>query len=219
MWEFNPWWSILSFSFLNPVMSLCSSSSSSSANLQVSDLPYIPTKEQPHLLLRSIMIPSSLPSSLLRDLVAMSGPSFLLFGLVSFVNMLVGFIPPLILKSIVEFVDEDDEDMKLGWTLILLIFLPSLISTFLSSQFSRGVYQISSKTRSYLILRILDQILSLPSYLLNKVNKNDKELRDLSTLITVDSQKVGDYICHMNDIWIIPIQVFFINLLVCFFNY
>jgi len=58
--------------------------------------------------------------------------------------------------------------------------------------------------------------LSLPSYLLNKENKNDKESRDLSTLITVDAQKVGDYICHMNDIWIIPIQVF-INL--CFCNF
>ncbi|KAH7939131.1 hypothetical protein HPB52_007142 [Rhipicephalus sanguineus] len=139
-----------------------------------------------------------------RPIVSMTGimtPLFRTFwleltlvALVKLVSSVLTFVSPLILDS--------DDPLWRGLLFAFTMFFSAMLESILNGQYDYRIYVISMRMRSAMINAIYKKALALSS-----VARGQYTTGEIVNLMSVDTQRVMDYIQVFNLIWITPLQI------------
>lgn len=124
-----------------------------------------------------------------------------LVALVKLVSSVLTFVSPLILDMLIAFVSSDDPLWR-GLLFAFTMFFSAMLESILNGQYDYRIYVISMRMRSAMINAIYKKALALSS-----VARGQYTTGEIVNLMSVDTQRVMDYIQVYNLIWITPLQI------------
>ncbi|KAK8778644.1 hypothetical protein V5799_020015 [Amblyomma americanum] len=124
-----------------------------------------------------------------------------LVALVKLVSSILTFVSPLILDMLIAFVSSNDP-MWRGLLFAFTMFFSAMLESILNGQYDYRIYVISMRMRSAMINAIYQKALVLSS-----VARGQFTTGEIVNLMSVDTQRVMDYIQVFNLIWITPLQI------------
>ncbi|KAL1477414.1 hypothetical protein MTO96_017487, partial [Rhipicephalus appendiculatus] len=124
-----------------------------------------------------------------------------LVALVKLVSSVLTFVSPLILDMLIAFVSSDDPLWR-GLLFAFTMFFSAMLESILNGQYDYRIYVISMRMRSAMINAIYKKALALSS-----VARGQYTTGEIVNLMSVDTQRVMDYIQVFNLIWITPLQI------------
>ncbi|KAK8766469.1 hypothetical protein V5799_006750 [Amblyomma americanum] len=124
-----------------------------------------------------------------------------LVALVKLVASVLTFVGPLVLDMLIAFVSSNDPLWR-GLLFAFTMFFSAMLESILNGQYDYRIYVISMRMRSAIINAIYKKALVLSS-----VARGEYTTGEIVTLMSVDTQRVMDYIQVFNLIWITPLQI------------
>ncbi|XP_075738557.1 multidrug resistance-associated protein 1 isoform X3 [Rhipicephalus microplus] len=124
-----------------------------------------------------------------------------LVALVKLVSSVLTFVSPLVLDMLIAFVSSDDPLWR-GLLFAFTMFFSAMLESILNGQYDYRIYVISMRMRSAMINAIYKKALALSS-----VARGQYTTGEIVNLMSVDTQRVMDYIQVYNLIWITPLQI------------
>lgn len=152
------------------------------------------------------------------------GSAFLFGVILQFSHDLLMFIPPQILRLLIQFVDSstnatqsddideayDDslfvvsrrEPMWRGIFYAVLLFIVAIVQTILSGQFNQRLSVVALRIRTAIIGVIYRKAL-----ILSNSAKKETDTGEIVNLMAVDAQCFMDLLIYVNSIWSAPLQI------------
>lgn len=150
------------------------------------------------------------------------GSAFLFGVILQFSHDLLMFVPPQILRLLIQFVDSaatttqsndtvevDDyifvdrrEPLWRGIFYAILLFIVAIIQTILSGQFNQRLSVVALRIRTALIGVIYRKALNL-----SNSAKKETATGNIVNLMAVDAQCFMDLLIYVNSIWSAPLQI------------
>lgn len=148
------------------------------------------------------------------------GSAFLFAVILQFSHDLLMFVPPQILRLLIQFVDSstnvtqsddyvDDtlfisrrEPLWRGIFYAILLFIVAIIQTILSGQFNQRLSVVALRIRTALIGVIYRKAL-----ILSNSAKKETATGEIVNLMAVDAQCFMDLLIYVNSIWSAPLQI------------
>ncbi|GFR29928.1 multidrug resistance-associated protein 1 [Trichonephila clavata] len=122
-------------------------------------------------------------------------------GLLKLGASVITFVNPIILDELIAFVGSNDPYWK-GFIFAAGMFLAALIESFLSGQYEYQIYVIAMRIRSCIISVVYKKALVLS----NSARKNFT-VGEVVNLMSVDTQRMMDYVQMVNLLWAAPLQI------------
>ncbi|XP_059476483.1 multidrug resistance-associated protein 1 isoform X3 [Neocloeon triangulifer] len=129
------------------------------------------------------------------------GPIFLLGSFMKFLQDLLGFVNPQLLKLLINFV-EQDEPLWRGMTYAVLMFVTASLQTIILSQYFNRMFIVGLRVRTALISTIYRKALRLS----NSARK-ESTVGEIVNLMSVDAQRFMDLTAYLNMLWSAPLQI------------
>lgn len=130
----------------------------------------------------------------------------LVFGLFKLLQDLLLFVPPLILREIIKYVDHADagrsQPLWKGIVFALLLFLVASIQTILLGQYFHRMFEIGLRIRTSLINAIYRKALALSS-----MARKLTTVGEIVNLMAVDVQRFVEIMPEINYVWSAPLQM------------
>ncbi|CAL1297889.1 unnamed protein product [Larinioides sclopetarius] len=139
--------------------------------------------------------------SILKPIIKTFGWELFISGLLKLGASVITFVNPLILDELIAFVGSNDPYWK-GFVYACGMFLAALIESFLSGQYEYRIYVIAMRIRSCIISVVYKKALVLS----NSARKNFT-VGEVVNLMSVDTQRVMDYVQMVNLLWSAPLQI------------
>ncbi|XP_077529739.1 multidrug resistance-associated protein 1-like [Haemaphysalis longicornis] len=124
-----------------------------------------------------------------------------LVAFVKLVSSVLTFVNPLILDLLIGFVSSNDP-MWRGLLFAFTMFFSAMLESILNGQYDYRIYVISMRMRSAMINAIYKKALALSA-----VARGCYTTGEIVNVMSVDTQRVMDYIQIYNLIWITPLQI------------
>ncbi|XP_058792373.1 multidrug resistance-associated protein 1 isoform X4 [Phymastichus coffea] len=140
-------------------------------------------------------------ASVLLPLCKAFGPIFLFGVMLKFVQDIMVFISPQILKLLIQFVKNDEPIWK-GFFYAVLLFLTAVIQTLVLSQYFHRMFLVGLRMRTALIAAIYRKALRMS----NSARK-ESTVGEIVNLMSVDAQRFMDVTAYINMIWSAPLQI------------
>ncbi|GFY69160.1 multidrug resistance-associated protein 1 [Trichonephila inaurata madagascariensis] len=122
-------------------------------------------------------------------------------GLLKLGASVITFVNPIILDELIAFVGSNDPYWK-GFIFAAGMFFAALIESFLSGQYEYRIYVIATRIRSCIISVVYKKALVLS----NSARKNFT-VGEVVNLMSVDTQRMMDYVQMVNLLWSAPLQI------------
>ncbi|GBM92933.1 Canalicular multispecific organic anion transporter 2 [Araneus ventricosus] len=139
--------------------------------------------------------------SILKPILKTFGWELFFSGILKLGASVITFVNPLILDELIAFVGSNDPFWK-GFVYATGMFLAALIESFLSGQYEYRIYVIAMRIRSCIISVVYKKALVLS----NSARKNFT-VGEVVNLMSVDTQRVMDYVQMANLLWSAPLQI------------
>ncbi|KAJ8673709.1 hypothetical protein QAD02_004971 [Eretmocerus hayati] len=147
-------------------------------------------------------------ASVLPPLCKAFGPIFMFGVMLKFVQDIMTFISPQILKLLIDFTCADPvkcgerEPMWKGYLYAILLFITAVVQTFVLSQYFHRMFVVGLRMRTALIAAIYRKALRMS----NSARK-ESTVGEIVNLMSVDAQRFMDVTAYVNMIWSAPLQI------------
>lgn len=151
-----------------------------------------------------ILEPRSLVSrnSLIKSLLASFGSTFFWLGVLRFLNDCLSFSGPLLLNQLVQFVEIKESNLKDGVMYASLLFLSSLLGSFLNIHFTNMLNKFCLRIRTSLISLIYRKAVLIK---LNELNKYS--VGQIVNYMSIDNDSVVNAFPSFHSFWSLPFQL------------
>ncbi|GIZ02574.1 multidrug resistance-associated protein 1, partial [Caerostris extrusa] len=122
-------------------------------------------------------------------------------GLLKFGASVITFANPIILDALIAFVGSNDPYWK-GFVFASGMFFAAMIESFLSGQYEYRIYTTAMRIRSCIISVVYKKAL-----VLSNSSKKNFTVGEVVNLMSVDTQRVMDYVQMVNLLWAAPLQI------------
>ncbi|GFQ80003.1 multidrug resistance-associated protein 1 [Trichonephila clavata] len=139
--------------------------------------------------------------SIFTPIVKTFGLELFGIGLLKLGASVITFVNPIILDELIAFVGSSDPYWK-GFIFAAGMFFAALIESFLSGQYEYRIYVIATRIRSCIISVVYKKALVLS----NSARKNFT-VGEVVNLMSVDTQRMMDYVQMVNLLWSAPLQI------------
>ncbi|XP_076672367.1 multidrug-Resistance like Protein 1 isoform X1 [Andrena cerasifolii] len=140
-------------------------------------------------------------SSILPPLCKAFGTTFLFGSVLKFVQDIMTFVSPQILKLLIRFTD-GQESMWKGYLYAVLLLVTAIFQTLILSQYFHRMFIVGLRVRTALIAAIYRKALRMS----NSARK-ETTLGEIVNLMSVDAQRFMDLTAYINMIWSAPLQI------------
>ncbi|XP_022645623.1 canalicular multispecific organic anion transporter 2-like isoform X2 [Varroa jacobsoni] len=139
--------------------------------------------------------------NILYPLLKTFGLPLLGTAVIKLVVSLITFVAPVILNSLITFVQTDEPAWK-GVFLATVMLSSLMAESLLNNQYEYRLYRISMQVRSAIIHAIYVKALTLSGYARGQYTTGE-----IVNLMSVDTQRIMDQVNMMNMLWSIPLQI------------
>ncbi|XP_076174831.1 multidrug-Resistance like Protein 1 isoform X2 [Ptiloglossa arizonensis] len=140
-------------------------------------------------------------SSVLPPLCKAFGATFLFGSLLKFVQDIMTFASPQILKLLIRFTEGHESSWK-GYLYAVLLLVTAIFQTLILSQYFHRMFLVGLRIRTALIAAIYRKALRMS----NSARK-ESTLGEIVNLMSVDAQRFMDLTAYINMIWSAPLQI------------
>nr|XP_029150836.1 ABC transporter C family member 13 isoform X4 [Arachis hypogaea] len=196
-------WDLMTFKFIAPVMNR-----GVVKQLDCEDLLQIPTNMAPsscHDIISSCwqaqLTNDASKPSLFRALCSAYGWSYLYLGLLKVINDCIGFVGPLLLNKLIQFLQKGSVTSD-GYLLAVSLGLTSIIKSFLDTQYSFHLAKLKLKLRSSIMTLIYDKCLHV-----NLAERSKFTNGEIQTFMSVDADRTVNLCNSFHDTWSLPLQI------------
>ncbi|XP_076628337.1 multidrug-Resistance like Protein 1 isoform X1 [Colletes latitarsis] len=140
-------------------------------------------------------------SSVLPPLCKAFGATFLFGALLKFIQDIMTFVSPQILKLLIKFI-EGHETIWKGYLYAVLLLVTAIFQTLILSQYFHRMFLVGLRVRTALIAAIYRKALRMS----NSARK-ESTLGEIVNLMSVDAQRFMDLTAYINMIWSAPLQI------------
>ncbi|CAL7934381.1 unnamed protein product [Xylocopa violacea] len=141
-------------------------------------------------------------SSILLPLCKAFGTTFLFGALLKFVQDVVIFSSPQILKLLIAFIDAGQEPMWKGYLYAVLLLVTATFQTLILSQYFHRMFLVGLRIRTALIAAIYRKALRM-----SNAARKESTVGEIVNLMSVDAQRFMDLTAYINMIWSAPLQI------------
>ncbi|CAD1468702.1 unnamed protein product, partial [Heterotrigona itama] len=139
--------------------------------------------------------------SVLPPLCKAFGATFLFGAALKFVQDIITFASPQILKLLIDFIDGHQSLWK-GYFYAVLLLLTAVFQTLVLSQYFHRMFLVGLRIRTALIAAIYRKALRIS----NSARK-ESTVGEIVNLMSVDAQRFMDLTAYINMIWSAPLQI------------
>lgn len=125
---------------------------------------------------------------------------FFVCALLKLVSTLVLFTSPIILNLLITFINSDEPIWK-GCLYALGLAASAFTQSMLNGQYEFLIFTLATNVRSSLISVIFQKSLKLST-----LGKKDYTTGDIVNLMSLDTQKIVEYLLIVNQLWAAPLQ-------------
>ncbi|OAD61579.1 Multidrug resistance-associated protein 1 [Eufriesea mexicana] len=140
-------------------------------------------------------------TSVLPPLCKAFGTTFLFGAVLKFVQDIITFASPQILKLLIKFI-EGHEPLWKGYFYAILLFVTAIFQTLILSQYFHRMFLVGLRIRTALIAAIYRKALRMS----NSARK-ESTVGEIVNLMSVDAQRFMDLTAYINMIWSAPLQI------------
>nr|QBM06364.1 ATP-binding cassette sub-family C member 7 [Daphnia magna] len=140
--------------------------------------------------------------SVVRSLRNCFGSSFYLVGLLKFTGDALGFVGPLVLSALVQFIDNKTEPMLFGYLCAAALCLASFTAALCNVHFNFKVSEIALRMRIALISTIYNKTLRVSSADLSKFSSGD-----IVNMMSIDTDRIINFCPSFHAFWSLPLQI------------
>uniref|UniRef100_A0AC34QBL2 Uncharacterized protein n=1 Tax=Panagrolaimus sp. JU765 TaxID=591449 RepID=A0AC34QBL2_9BILA len=115
---------------------------------------------------------------------------------------LMQFVPPQVLKHLINFIENEDQPLWVGVGLSLFLFTVALVQSMILHQYFHNMFRLGMNIRSILTSVVYRKAL----FLSNKARKN-RTVGEIVNLMAVDIQRIQDLTSFINLFWSAPLQI------------
>ncbi|GAU22950.1 hypothetical protein TSUD_326790 [Trifolium subterraneum] len=199
-------WSILTFMWLNPVFK-----TGQVRKLEHVDVPSIPHSETS--VIASSMLEESIGKqklrggSLIKAIILPIWKSLAFNACLAGVNTIASYVGPLLISKFVKNLLSNNVSSTNQYGLILAstLFLSKMVESVTQRQWSFGAQRIGIRVRAGLMAHVYSKCLMVkcggPGNITNMIN--------------VDVERVGDFFNHIHGLWVIPLQTILALAILC----
>ncbi|XP_027928770.1 ABC transporter C family member 13 isoform X1 [Vigna unguiculata] len=196
-------WDLMTFNFITPVMN-----HGVVKQLDSEDLLPLPTDMGPsscHDVILSCwqaqLSNNGSNPSLFRALCSAYGWPYLRLGLLKVINDCIGFVGPLLLNKLIQFLQQGSVNVD-GYLLALSLGLTSIIKSFLDTQYTFHLSKLKLKLRSSIVTLIYEKCLRV-----NLAERSKFTNGEIQTFMSVDADRTVNLCNSFHDMWSLPLQI------------
>ncbi|KAG7037342.1 ABC transporter C family member 7, partial [Cucurbita argyrosperma subsp. argyrosperma] len=172
-------WSILSFSWMGP---LISTGSKKALNVEASiDSPRF---------------------SLIKGLLYSAWKEILLSASFALIYTLATYVGPYLIDTFVQYLNGSRDFENEGYVLVCVFFLAKLVECLAMRHWFFRVQQIGLRVRAALVAMIYNKGLTLSCQ-----SRQQHTSGEIINFMTVDAERVGEFSWYMHDVWLVVFQV------------
>ncbi|XP_051906935.1 multidrug resistance-associated protein 1-like [Hippocampus zosterae] len=141
-------------------------------------------------------------SSFLRALGRSFGPYFLTGTLCLLLHDAFMFAVPQVLSLLLGFMRDEDPAMWKGFLFAGLLFLLSCLQSLLNHQYMYRCFTLGMRLKSAVMALVYRKCLVMSS-----AARRQCTVGEVINLISVDTQKMMDFVVYVNSVWVAPIEI------------
>ncbi|KAL0903582.1 hypothetical protein M5K25_027971 [Dendrobium thyrsiflorum] len=195
-------WETLTFKFANSMLDL-----GAQKQLDFEDLVQLPNELVPschNSLLRCWMAEKCMPKTDRSLLIAMFhayGWPYLRLGLLKMVNDGIGFLSPLILNKLIQFLQKGSDPIH-GYILAFSLGLTSIFKSFMDTQYTFRLSKLRLELRSSIMTMIYHKCLHVSLAERSKFSEGE-----IQTFMSIDAGQTVNICNSIHDTWSLPLQI------------
>eukprot|EP00047_Mylnosiga_fluctuans_P021846 m.109714 g.109714 ORF g.109714 m.109714 type:complete len:1474 (+) comp9049_c0_seq5:48-4469(+) len=140
--------------------------------------------------------------SLIMSLARAFGPPFYIGGVLKFFQDMLGFVGPLLLSQLINYVSDPDTPSWKGYGLAVVLLAAAELQSILLHQYFHRVMTVGMRLRSSVIAAVYNKAL-----VLSTSAKQSTTTGEMVNLMAVDAQRFMDLTSYLHMIWSAPIQI------------
>ncbi|KAF6211146.1 hypothetical protein GE061_014261 [Apolygus lucorum] len=148
--------------------------------------------------------------SLFRALHTCFWVEFYGIGIIKFIGDVAGFCSPLMLKALVQFIEDSTEPVSYGYIYAVGLCVTALIGAFCNAHFNFKVTVVTLRMRGAIVSLIFRKILTL-----NKVTLSSVDTGEIINYMSVDVNRIMNSCLSVHSFWSTPFQV----IVICYLLY
>lgn len=142
------------------------------------------------------------PVSVFAVLVKTFGPLFLVGAALKFVQDCLTFVPPRILKLLIAYVGDPNEETWKGYFYVVVLFGTSFIQTIFLAQYFHKMFVLGMRIKASVTSAIYRKALRI-----SNAARKESTVGEIVNLMSVDTQRLMDLVAYLNMIWSAPFQI------------
>ncbi|KAI1883878.1 hypothetical protein AGOR_G00220620 [Albula goreensis] len=140
--------------------------------------------------------------SLLLALCRAFGPYFLVSSVYKIIHDLLMFVGPVILRLLIQFVNDANAPTWQGYFYTVLLFVCSCVQTLILQKYFHVCFVTGMRLRSAIVGAVYRKALVISS-----AARRSSTVGEIVNLMSVDAQRFMDLITYINMVWSAPLQV------------
>ncbi|XP_065155853.1 multidrug resistance-associated protein 1 isoform X1 [Atheta coriaria] len=140
-------------------------------------------------------------ASVLPAIIKSFGPTFLFGALLKLTQDILTFASPQILRLLIDFVENKEEDWK-GYFYAVLLFVVAVIQTIVLAQYFNRMFLVGMRIRTSLVSAIYRKAL-----IMSNAARKESTVGEIVNLMSVDAQKFIELTAYICMIWSAPLQI------------
>lgn len=142
------------------------------------------------------------PGRLFRAMVSAYLPSVLFTALLKLIYDVMQFISPLLLKLLIQFIEDKTEYSWRGMFYSVLMFILAMIQSLILHQYFQGCQLLGMRIRTSVTCLIYRKML-----ILSNTAKRSSTVGEIVNLMSVDAQRFMDLMTYVHTVWSGPLQI------------
>jgi ATP-binding cassette subfamily C (CFTR/MRP) protein 1 len=202
------WWSQMLFNWMTPLLVL-------GRQMQLNDSDLLPLLEEDTCYAAGVRLNKEWQAvlsrknekepTLFRALYQCFGWSFAAAGVWKVVNDVVVFVGPLMLQSLIRYVEQPDADKSImdGALLAIGIFAAKTTETIALGQYFQVGFRIGGQVRAS-----ITHLVYRKAFMLSSRGRQQYKLGEMVSLMSVDATRLCGVVPYLHQFWSAPVQLF-----------
>ncbi|KAG6555980.1 hypothetical protein Mapa_001920 [Marchantia paleacea] len=198
------WWSVLTFSWVTPVMD-----TGSARQLTHNDLFPLPKDMSPDLSCSRLCSyweeekkKEGVSPSLLKAILYTYGRDWLIIGVIKVVNDGLSFSGPLFLNEIVKFLETGNDNLRYGYECAAGLGLVSIIRAFLGAHYTYLIARLRLQLKASITTMVYQKALCV-----SLAERSCFSSGEIQTLMSVDAERIANLVNCGHELWSLPLQM------------
>jgi ATP-binding cassette subfamily C (CFTR/MRP) protein 2 len=139
---------------------------------------------------------------LVKALITLAWKDILLTGLLVILNTLASYVGPYLIDSFVQYLNGRRQYKNEGYVLVSVFFSAKIVECLSQRHWYFKVQQVGVRVRSILIAMVYNKALTLSCQ-----SKQGHTSGEIINVMTVDTERIGDFSWYFHDIWMVVVQL------------